>query len=83
MKNSIVESLLYLGGKKNRGNSIDLLSTGLLLLCKDTGFKYTVSKVSFEKGKPVVSCYRYSGPDSEDAVFIDIHEKDFLNYEAA
>ena len=83
MKNRIIESLLALGGKKNKDNSIDLLSSGLLIICKDTGFKYTVSELFFENDKPVIRCYRYSGPNSEDFISIDIHEKDFSNYEAA
>lgn len=83
MKNKVIESLLALGGKKNKKDSIDLLSTGLLIKCKETGHKYTVSRVDFIDGKPMVVCYRHYGPKESDVVYIKLGEKDFLNYEAA
>ena len=83
MKNSVIESLLALGGKKNQDMSIDLLSSSLLIKCKDTGHKYTVSRVDFDNGKPVVICYRYYGPNDSDIVYIKLREKDFSKYEAA
>lgn len=83
MRNRVVESLLALGGKKNKENSIDLLNSDLVIKCKDTGYKYTVSRVDFENGKPVVVCFRHYGPKESDIVYIKLQEKDFLNYEAA
>lgn len=83
MRHSVIESLMALGGKKNKKNSIDLLSTGLVIKCKESGFKYTIKKVVFEDGKPIVSCYRQYGPEEEDIVHVTLQEKDFENYEAA
>ena len=83
MKHKVVESLLAMGGKKNKENSIDLLSTGLIIKCKNTGHKYTISRVDFEYGKPCVICYRHYGPKDSDVVYVKLQEKDFKNYEAA
>lgn len=83
MKHRVVESLLALGGKEGKENSIDLLQSGLLIKCKDTGHKYTVSRVDFQNGKPIVVCYRHYGPKESDIVYIKLEEKDFSKYEAA
>lgn len=83
MKHKVVESLLAMGGKKDKENSIDLLSTGLIIKCKNTGHKYTISRVDFEDGKPCVICYRHYGPKDSDVVYVKLQEKDFKNYEAA
>jgi hypothetical protein len=83
LKNRVIESLLSLGGIKNKENSINLLSTGLIIKCKDTGHKYTVDRVEFKDGKPQVICYRHYGPAQSDIVYIRLQEKDFKNYEAA
>ena len=83
MKNQVIESLLAMGGKKNGDKSIDLLSSGLIVKCKDTGHKYTVKSVDFKNGKPTVTCYRFYGASLEDVVHITLHEKDFSRYEAA
>jgi len=79
LKQYIIESLLALGGKKNdKKNSINLLSTGLVIQCKDTGHEYTISSVDLEK--PAVNCYRYD--TSGDIVEVEIQAKDFPKYEA-
>jgi len=83
LKHRVIESLLSLGGKSNKENSIDLLSTGLIIKCKDTGHKYTISRVDFKEGKPEVVCYRHYGPKESDVVYIKLQEKDFSKYEAA
>ncbi len=84
MKRRVVESLLAMGGKKDKKNSINLLSTGLVIQCKDTGHKYTVDRVDFDDaGKPYVVCYRHYGPEDSDVVYVKLQEKDFSKYEAA
>lgn len=83
MNRRVIESLLSIGGKKNKKNSVDLLSAGLLIKCKDTGHKYTVSRVDFENNKPVVVCFRHYGPKESDIVYVKLQEKDFSKYEAA
>lgn len=83
MRHRVIESLLALGGKENKNNSIDLLTAGLLIKCKDTGHKYTISRVEFENKKPIVVCYRQYGPKDSDIVYLKIEEKDFSKYEAA
>lgn len=83
MKEKFIESLLSIGGKKNGDKSIDLLSAGLVVKCKDTGHKYTVKSVSFDEGKPSVKCYRFYGSKPEEVVHITLYEKDFSRYEAA
>lgn len=83
MRHQVIESLLALGGKQGKENSIDLLQTGLLIKCKETGHKYTVKRVDFEDGKPFVVCYRHYGPKETDVVHIKLQEEDFSKYEAA
>ena len=83
MKHSVVESLIAMGGKKDSADSIDLLTSGLVIKCKDTGHKYTVSRVDFKEGKPTVVCYRHYGPKDSDIVYIKLKEKDFSKFEAA
>lgn len=84
MKHKVIESLLAIGGKKDKENSINLLASGLVIQCKDTGHKYTVDRVDFDnKGKPSVICYRHYGPTESDVVYIKLQEKDFPKYEAA
>ena len=80
MKQYIIESLLAMGGKKDedKENSISLLTTGLIIQCKDTGHKYTISGVDLEK--PSVSCYRYD--DNGSVINVELQEKDFPKYEA-
>ena len=83
MRHQVIESLLSIGGKLSKKDSIDLLQTGLLIKCKETGHKYTISRVDFENGKPIVVCYRHYGPKSTDIVYVKLKESDFSDYEAA
>jgi hypothetical protein len=83
LRHQVVESLLSIGGKLNKKDSIDLLQAGLLIKCKETGHKYTVTRVDFENGKPVVVCYRHYGPKKTDIVYVKLQETDFSDYEAA
>lgn len=83
MNHRVVESLLAMGGKQNKANSIDLLSVGLVIKCKDTGHRYTISRIDFKDGKPCVVCYRHYGPKDSDVVYVKLQEKDFSKYEAA
>tara|TARA_A100001011_G_scaffold392769_1_gene481080 strand:- start:1402 stop:1659 length:258 start_codon:yes stop_codon:yes gene_type:complete len=84
LKDKIKETLLSLGGKKNKDNSIDLLSTGLVIRDKDTRHEYTIEKVSFddEKKGPCITCYRYYGPSGEKKAYVRLYEDDFDHYEA-
>jgi hypothetical protein len=77
----IVESLLSKGGKL-KGKTIEMMSSGLVIRDKNTKHEYTIDRVSFDEGKPKITCYRYYGPDGRKKVFIDLTEKDFDNYEA-
>jgi hypothetical protein len=83
LKDKIIESLLALGGKKNKDRSVNLLSTDLMIRDKDTKHEYTIEKISFtEDDKPVVTCYRYYGPAGQKKAYVDLTEKDFDHYEA-
>lgn len=84
MKKKIIETLITLGGKKNKDNSISLLSTGLVIRDKETRHEYTIEKVSFDDVKkgPSITCYRYYGPDGKKKAYIQLFNDDFDHYEA-
>jgi hypothetical protein len=81
-KSIYIESLLSLGGKKNK-DSIEFISNGLMIRDKASRVEYTVVRVyPDERGKPIVLCYRYYLPDSgEKKVYIRIPSTDFTKYE--
>ncbi len=83
MKDKIVESLLSLGGKKNKDKSFDLLSTGLMIRDVNTRHEYTIEKLYLdEENGPEILCYRYYGPNGNKKAYVKLGEKDFDNYEA-
>lgn len=81
-KNIYIESLVALGGKKNK-DAIDYVADQLVIRNKGTKIEYTVKKVRLGRdGKPVVVCYRYYGPDKNNKkTYMRIHPKDFDKYE--
>ena len=77
-----IESLLALGGKKNK-DSVEYLADQLLIRDKKSKVEYTVKKVVIDdNGKPVVICYRYYGPEKGNKkVYIKLNHQDFGKYE--
>ena len=74
--NYILETLTVLGGKKTR-DSIYFLKPSLHIKHKESGIKYTVSKVKIIDDEPFVFCYRYYGPKNNKKVYIKLSADDF------
>ena len=80
-KDKIIESLVALGGKKDK-DGIKYIADQLLIRHKNSGVEYTVQKVSLEKNDNFVLCYRYYSPaEGGKRVFIKIHPKEYNEYE--
>ena len=80
--NILYETLKCLGGKKSK-QGIVFLSPRLVIKHKDSGVKYTITKVGIHKKnrKPIVKAYRYYGPNSNKKYYITILDKSFNQYE--
>ena len=78
-KDYIFETLSILGAKKT-GDSANFLKPSLYIKHKETGIKYTVSKIYIKKGSPTVICYRYYGPKNNKKVYIKLSVKDFNKF---
>ena len=66
-----------------KNKTINMLSKSLSIKHKPTKIEYTIDKINFVDGKPVIIAYRYySKPDKNKKVYIEIHHKDFKEYEA-
>lgn len=81
-RKKVIESLLSLGGKKNK-DSIEYISDQLVIRHKKTGIEYTVRSVKLgEDGQHSVICYRYYSPkEGGKKVFIKILPNEFKSYE--
>jgi len=75
----ILETLSILGAKKTK-DSANFLKPSLYIKHKETGIKYTVSKIKIIKNKPIVFCYRYYGPKNNKKVYIKLSLKDFNKF---
>ena len=82
LRRQIVETLHFLGAKKNLDSSLGLMSLGLLIRDKETFHEYTVEKVSFDDENPIVTCFRYYGPRGGKRAYLHLTPKDFDKYEA-
>jgi hypothetical protein len=86
-KDDLIESLLKLGAKKE-GDNFRFLKPNLVIKCKETGLKYTISSVRVRMGPEgtnedyEVSAYRFS-PGTERKTRILIKKEDFDKYEIA
>jgi len=71
------------GITKKKGKTISMLSNHLLIRHKPTKIEYTIKKITFENGKPLIIAYRYySKPGDNKKVYVQIPEKEFSEYEA-
>ena len=83
MTNYLFESLIKLGGKKDK-EGIHFVKPNLIIKHKKAGIKYTVLKRLLDsEDSPSVICYRYYKPDKkfQKKVFIKIKKEDFDQYE--
>jgi len=80
-KNLYIESLRALGGKKNKNNEIDFITSDLLIRHKSTRIEYTVLKAIIKDGKPCVIAYRYYGPKFNKKMHVLITPDEFDSYE--
>jgi hypothetical protein len=68
---------------KRKGKTITMLSDSFLIRHKPSKIEYTIKKVVFENGEPLIIAYRYySKPNKDKKVFIKIPMKEFNDYEA-
>lgn len=68
---------------KRKGKTIAMLSDSFLIRHKPTKIEYTIKKIVFENGEPLIVAYRYySKPNKNKKVFIQIPMKEFSKYEA-
>lgn len=68
--------------KKKKGKIINLISPNLLIKHIPTKIEYTIQKIVFDDGKPLIIAYRYySKPQSQKKIYITIKMSEFKNYE--
>ncbi len=78
--NEIIESLIALGGKKDK-DAIRYVADQLVIRHKKTRIEYTVRMVKLGSDSCVI-CYRYYSPrEGGKKVFIKIKPNEFKNYE--
>ena len=71
------------GIKKTKDKTVVMLSKHLLVRHKPTKIEYTINKIVFSDGKPLIVAYRYySKPGDNKKVYIKIPMKEFGEYEA-
>lgn len=70
------------GIRKNKDKLISILSDSMLIRHKETKIEYTIQKILFKEGKPIIFAYRYySKPNKQKRVYIKIEMNEFNKYE--
>jgi hypothetical protein len=70
------------GVRKKKSKLISMLSDSLLIRHKKTKIEYTISKILFKDGKPIIYAYRYySNAKGNKRVHIKIEMNEFNKYE--
>jgi|TARA_B100000035_G_scaffold200075_2_gene171089 hypothetical protein len=71
------------GIRKKKNKVISMISDSLLIRHKKTRIEYTISKVLFKEGQPVIIAYRYYGKKGKrKRVYIKLDAKEFNKYES-
>lgn len=70
------------GMRKKKDKLISMLSDSMLIRHKETKLEYTINKILFKEGKPIIFAYRYySKPNNQKRVYIKIEMNEFNKYE--
>ena len=70
------------GIRKKKDKLISMLSNSMLIRHKETKIEYTIHKILFKEGKPIILAYRYySKPDKQKRVYVRIEMNEFNKYE--
>ena len=80
-----IEENLKKGIVKKKDKIVSMLSDSMLIKHKKTKIEYTISKIAFKDGEPIIFAYRYysrPGKGKQKRVYIKIEMKEFKEYEA-